>query len=339
MSSEATSPCSSRDFDPDSSESSSERGDDIHSQGEVAGETYSAEVDAKGETDKDEDHVNVDGEGETGENQVDEDSDVDAVGYTDDDTDDEADEEECAANVYPIVAEGSVEMASAPQFEEQSEDANNASVAVPLQQRIMLRIPARRRAAQAPSPIAGTSHSMAVDTLEDQQDPDSEYELSDDDEYGPDVDEYGPDVKRVRTNSGEAAGKKGKGKASERKRRAPAAVQVDPATPKWERLDNGWRRCLWQGTCGHLVKSRSGINRHYNEVHLKTNDGQCPACEIELKMRVLDRHLEGKDGRSFACKGGPKRLQAIAERKQQKADKLEKRLQKKRGKGRKAAKA
>ncbi|KAJ6452889.1 hypothetical protein C8R47DRAFT_1083598 [Mycena vitilis] len=262
-----------RDFDPDSSESSSEKGDDVHSQAEGSGEAYSAEgdVDANRKDDKVEDHVNAGGEGETGENQVDEDSDVDAVGYPDDDTDTgDADEE----------------------------DSNDASVAVPRQQRLTICLPTRRRATQAPSPLASTSHSIAVGTSQ-RIDRQHEEELSDDDdEYAP------PDVKRVRTNSGQAAGKKANGRTSERKRRTPP-IELDPAVPKWEELDNGWWKCLWEETppCGHLVKTRGGIKRHYEEKHLGMGYRQCPVCEVKLKTRMLDRHLNGDVTRSPTCKG------------------------------------
>ncbi|KAJ7666819.1 hypothetical protein DFH06DRAFT_1322787 [Mycena polygramma] len=281
MSSEATSPCSSRDFDPDSSESSSEMGDDIRSRGE-GGEAQNGE-DRRGRQ--------FPRGRRNQENHVDEGDDVDGVGETDDEAD-EADAEDSAADAY--AAGGNIEMTSASEFgnandvsvvavaplrprltlhqaagenytaeayaigdwnmamynagqfdyEMESEDANDASVVAPLLPRLIRNLPAHGRIAQAPSPIAGTSHSMAVDTRkgEDNQfsDPDDE-------------DEYAPAVKRARTNSGKAVGKQGKRKVSEQKRRA---VESDPPACKWEKRA-GRYACLWPG-CEHSVKTASG---------------------------------------------------------------------------------
>ncbi|KAJ7628176.1 hypothetical protein DFH06DRAFT_1141322 [Mycena polygramma] len=86
-------------------------------------------------TDEDEGHITADGEEDTGESQIDEDSDVDAVG----ETDDEADKENSTADAH--VGGEDIEMTGPSQSREQSDDANDASVVAvaPLQPRLTLR--------------------------------------------------------------------------------------------------------------------------------------------------------------------------------------------------------
>ncbi|KAJ7607798.1 hypothetical protein DFH06DRAFT_1249632 [Mycena polygramma] len=185
-------------------------------------------------------------------------------------------------------------------YEMESEDANDASVVAPLLPRLIRNLPARGRIAQAPSPIAGTSHSMAVDTREGEDN-----QFSDPD----DEDEYAPAVKRARTNSGKAVGKQGKGKASEQKRRA---VESDPPACKWEKRA-GRYACLWPG-CEHSVKTASGIGRHWKG-HLEIKKQPCPAgCGEEFIWEnfVVKRHLQGDKEREPACTASDaKRLKGL----------------------------